>query len=391
MNVCFRGILAAMLATLMAGPATTQAQEKDKPQAEQQQRHVEVRVTRAEEDEDQEEGFTVEVRKAAPSKYWIGVLCEPIESELVKSQLGIGFGLVLEEVIEKGPSAKAGLKKFDILTKVDGKALDGLPMLGQCIAKSDGEPLELTVIRQGKPLQITITPAERPKKYEAAPAQAMKEDPRAADEWKLLQEALRLRGYQRKDDRKGEEEGEDVAGRTSLYYFMPGIVLSGGEDFPKDLEVTITKIGGEPTKVTVTRGDEKWEVDEKSLDKLPEDIRPHIEGMLGSERIRMGWSAKPFALESLPNWKQFKFDPQMNLKLEKKLEQLPADIGEDLRKKLEKQLGDLQKKVEQAQPAISSEVLEQLRRDLTELRRELERLHADRLKQRPQDPADDDS
>ncbi len=387
MKVWIKTPLAAFLTAVLFVPVTATAQQDDdapvkqkqeqKQEQWQGQEQVQVRVMRVEQGEDDEQEITVEVREAPASKYWIGVLCEPVESQLVKSQLGIDFGLVLEEVIEEGPSAAAGLKKLDIVTKVDGKPLDGLPMLGECISQSEGKSLELTVIRQGKPLQVTVTPAERPAKYQMASPQAMKDDPLAADEWKLLQEALRMRGYQRQEGENADVEDEDEDGHTSLFYFMPGIVLSGGEDFPKDLEVTVTKMGGEPTKVTVKRGEEKWEVDEKSLDKLPADIRPHVQRMLGSGQIRMGM-AKPLPLESLPNWKQFKFDPQLNLKLEKKLDQLPGDAGDDIRQKLANQLGELQKKLEQARPALSSEVLDQIRRELRELREELERVRAER-------------
>jgi hypothetical protein len=379
-------ILVAVLATGVTLPAATQAQEDKDPQVDKQEKEIQIHVTRVKDGDEDEEGYTVEVREAAMSKYWIGVLCEPVENELVKSQLDIKFGLVLEEVIDGGPAVAAGLKKFDILTEVDGKALDGLPMLGECIAKSEGKQLELTVLRNGKPRKITITPATRPKKFQTPLPQPMNDDPRAADEWKLLQEALRLRGYEQKEAEE-TEDGKVKEGRTSLYYFMPGIVLSGEADFPKDLEVTVTKVSGQPTKVIVKRGDEKWEVDEKSLDKLPKEIRPHIERMLGGGQVRMQWSAKPFdlhKLESLPNFniEQFKFDPKLNLKIEKKLDELQLKMGEDVRKKVEKQLGELQEKVEKAQPVLSSEVLDQLRRELTSLRKELEQMQAERAKRR---------
>ncbi len=394
MRIWIRALLVSILATGITLPAVTQAAQDKDPQVDEQKTQVQVRVKRVKDGDDQKEDYTVEVRKAAMSKYWIGVLCEPVENELVKSQLDFQFGLVLEEVIDGGPAVAAGLKKFDILTEVDGKALDGLPMLGECIAKSEGSQLELTVIRNGKRQQITITPAERPEKFQTPLPQPMKDDPRAADEWKLLQEALRLRGYQQKEVEE-TEAGKVKEGRTSLYYFMPGIVLSGDADFPKELEVTVTKAYGEPTKVIVKRGDEKWEVDEKSLDKLPEEIRPHIEQMLGGGQVRMQWSAKPFDLrnlESLPdfNIEQFKFDPKLNLKIEKKLDELQLKMGEDVRKKVEKQLGELQKKVEKAQPVLSSEVLDQLRRELTSLRKELEEMHADRMKQRAEESEADD-
>jgi hypothetical protein len=50
---------------------------------------------------------------------------------------------------------------------------------------------------------------------------------------------------------------------------------------PPNMSIAISKSGNEPAKITVKRGEEKWEVTEKELDKLPADIRPHVERMLG--------------------------------------------------------------------------------------------------------------
>ena len=47
------------------------------------------------------------------------------------------------------------------------------------------------------------------------------------------------------------------------------------------MSITITKTGDKPAEITVKEGDEKWEVSEKDLDKLPEKVRPYVDGMLG--------------------------------------------------------------------------------------------------------------
>ena len=48
-----------------------------------------------------------------------------------------------------------------------------------------------------------------------------------------------------------------------------------------DMTVTISKQGKEPAKITVKQGDKSWEVTEDDLDQLPEEVRPHVEPMLG--------------------------------------------------------------------------------------------------------------
>jgi hypothetical protein len=50
---------------------------------------------------------------------------------------------------------------------------------------------------------------------------------------------------------------------------------------PANMSVFISKEGDQPAKIVVKRGDQKWEVTEKELDKLPADVRPHVERMLG--------------------------------------------------------------------------------------------------------------
>ena len=47
------------------------------------------------------------------------------------------------------------------------------------------------------------------------------------------------------------------------------------------MSVTIPKEGSEPTRITVKRGEETWDVTEKELDKLPADVRPAVDRMLG--------------------------------------------------------------------------------------------------------------
>ncbi|MBM4088112.1 MAG: hypothetical protein FJ276_01590 [Planctomycetes bacterium] len=48
-----------------------------------------------------------------------------------------------------------------------------------------------------------------------------------------------------------------------------------------DLAISVIRKADKPVAITVTRGEQRWDVDEKSLDKLPNDIRPHLERMFG--------------------------------------------------------------------------------------------------------------
>ena len=82
-------------------------------------------------------------------------------------------------------------------------------------------------------------------------------------------------------------------------------------DFPKDLSVQINKQGSEPTKIHVKRGDQEWEVTEDKLGDLPEEVRVHVQKLLGrmqSPHIAGG----PRAIRVSPDGKfegELKFSP----------------------------------------------------------------------------------
>ena len=48
------------------------------------------------------------------------------------------------------------------------------------------------------------------------------------------------------------------------------------------MSISIHKSDDEPTKITVKRDGETWEVTEDNLDELPEDVRGHVKQMLSN-------------------------------------------------------------------------------------------------------------
>jgi hypothetical protein len=71
----------------------------------------------------------------------------------------------------------------------------------------------------------------------------------------------------------------------SFRNFGPGVIVGGQSlaNLPNNVSVNIQKQNGKPTHITVQRGDDKWEItgdDPEALKKLPEDLRPAVEGML---------------------------------------------------------------------------------------------------------------
>ena len=81
------------------------------------------------------------------------------------------------------------------------------------------------------------------------------------------------------------EAGGDGQAPLQFRFIRPGAIVPGDVlvtvPLPPNMSIVISKEGDQPAKIVVKRGDEKWEVTEKELDKLPADVRPHVERMLG--------------------------------------------------------------------------------------------------------------
>jgi S1-C subfamily serine protease len=84
---------------------------------------------------------------------------------------GIGpdiiFPPLVMEVIADGPAAEAGLQPGDLITAVDGEAIEAARQLADLIGrKAPGDTVELTVERNGETLTLTVTLAEHPEDAE---------------------------------------------------------------------------------------------------------------------------------------------------------------------------------------------------------------------------------
>jgi len=72
------------------------------------------------------------------------------------------LGVEVDEVMEKGPAATAGLKSGDVIKKVgDARVRDWKDFKAALTGKKAGEKLKLVVLRDGKEMDLTITAEER--------------------------------------------------------------------------------------------------------------------------------------------------------------------------------------------------------------------------------------
>jgi S1-C subfamily serine protease len=88
--------------------------------------------------------------------------------EVARPYLGIegrplaeGHGVL--QVADGSPAADAGLERGDIITAVDGQAVDSEhPLANQLLAHQPGDTVALTIDRDGETQELSVTLGERP-------------------------------------------------------------------------------------------------------------------------------------------------------------------------------------------------------------------------------------
>jgi membrane-associated protease RseP (regulator of RpoE activity) len=172
-------------------------------------------------------------------RFWLGVECREASPEL-QAQLDLNEqGLVVLRVAPDSPAATAGLKQHDVLIRVGDAKLVHVVDLAKSANAVDGKPLDLAIIRGGKPQNVTVQPAERQM-----------------------------------------DNAFQVIAKPGAGMVFPNVQFQAVK-IPENTSISVVRKGQEPATVLVKRGDEKWEVKADDLSKLPDDLRPVIEQMLG--------------------------------------------------------------------------------------------------------------
>lgn len=101
----------------------------------------------------------------APSKYMIGVNCEPVGDQ-IRAHLNLesGVGLIIQSVSEESPAETAGIQKHDILMFADDTELTSVADLSEVVERAgkENKSFSLTAIRAGNEISLKIKPVERP-------------------------------------------------------------------------------------------------------------------------------------------------------------------------------------------------------------------------------------
>ena len=186
----------------------------------------------------------------------------------------------------------------------------------------------MVLIRGGEKKNIKVTPEKRPERP-GRPQEMPIPDP--TDREKIEEWIKKMK--------PGEMDNNQMKFRL----IHPPVMQRALPPIPGNMSVSITKSGKEPANIVVKRGEDKCEVTEDNLDKLPPDVRPHIEKMLGGVRIQIGGFNEQ-GLKINPNIRMFQHrikpgekDGNIDInkrmvELEKKLERLQRSIDEMMRK-----------------------------------------------------------
>lgn len=104
-----------------------------------------------------------------PDRARLGVGVQPLTKELAQ-YFGAQGGVLVNEVAEDSPAAKAGVKVGDVITSVNGKSVEDAGDLRRELWRDDDEKADvaLGIVRDRKPSSLTVT-IDRGENREKAP------------------------------------------------------------------------------------------------------------------------------------------------------------------------------------------------------------------------------
>jgi serine protease Do len=99
------------------------------------------------------------------SRGYMGVVPRDVDADLRRSlSLKNANGVLIQDVTAGSPGARAGLRTYDVIVAVDGKAITSNDQLIQLIAsRTPGTLATLQVLRDNRPMSIAVKLAERPR------------------------------------------------------------------------------------------------------------------------------------------------------------------------------------------------------------------------------------
>jgi hypothetical protein len=176
-----------------------------------------------------------------PSPFWIGVQCEPVESyELTVDDthvVTVSGGMKVNAVTDESPAKEAGISTDDILVFFNESPVNEIGQLVWAIGENEDKPAELSVVRDQKMIKVELTPT--------------------------------LRKQETENENTSDAEAKKA---DDLYSFYVDLQFAPNA-LPDDYEANVRYKKGDAVSLTLTKGEETWEVTSDSVSELPEDSR----------------------------------------------------------------------------------------------------------------------
>jgi membrane-associated protease RseP (regulator of RpoE activity) len=230
------------------------------------------------------EYYAQAIDEAPPrGEYWIGIALGDLPP-LAKKQLKLEHGLVVEDVLPDSPAKKAGFQQHDVLLQAGDKPLNEPADILQAVEAAKETELTLEAVRDGQHLMLKVTPVKRPQPEVVGS--------RPVDEARA---ELREESIKKIEEALAELKGENGVEALALYFARPGVVATNVRDvkLPENMSISVTKEGDSPAKLHVKQDGKEWNVTVDKINELPDDVRRHVEALLGkvihpmmSERAR---------------------------------------------------------------------------------------------------------
>jgi serine protease Do len=106
-----------------------------------------------------------QLRQGRVTRGYIGLSLRDMDERLQRSlKLRNSSGALVQDVTPNSPGARAGLRVYDVVVAVDGRAVTDDDQLIQSIAaRQPGTSATLQIVRGNRPMSITVKLAERPR------------------------------------------------------------------------------------------------------------------------------------------------------------------------------------------------------------------------------------